>query len=122
VGEWVPRSIRASAVDMRKATYIHGEINCILSQDRSRSGTQGPQGMQRTHLFESDNDQAVMIPADIAYADTNIELEITRIGDVITIFPMCVSLTDAVAALRALPKPLTAEEHDPIDMPARSRD
>jgi antitoxin VapB len=78
--------------------------------------------MQRTHLFESDNDQAVMIPADIAYADTNIELEITRIGDVITIFPMCVSLTDAVAALRALPKPLTAEERDPIDMPARSRD
>ena len=105
VGEWVPRSIWAGAVDMRKVTYIHGEINCMVSQDRSRSGTQDLQGMQRTHLLESGNDQAVMIPADIAYADTNIELEITRIGDVITIFPMCVSLTDAVAALRALPKP-----------------
>jgi antitoxin VapB len=78
--------------------------------------------MQCTHLFKFGNDQAVMIPADIAYTDTNIELEITRIGDVIMIFPMGRSLKDAVTSLRALPKPLTVEERDPIDMPARPQD
>jgi antitoxin VapB len=78
--------------------------------------------MPLTRLFKSGNSQAVRIPADIAYADTNMELEITRMGDVITIFPARRSLKDAVAALRAMPKPPTVEERDPIDMPDRSRD
>ena len=78
--------------------------------------------MPLTYLFKSGNDQAVIIPPDIAYVDTNIELEITRMGDVITIFPALRSLKDAVTALRALPKPLTVEERDPIDMPVTPRD
>jgi antitoxin VapB len=78
--------------------------------------------MPTTRLFKSGNSQAVRIPADIAYADTNIELQISRTGDVITIFPASGSLKDAVAALRAMPKPPTVEERDPIDMPDRSRD
>ena len=78
--------------------------------------------MPLTRLFKSGNSQAVRIPADIAYADTNMELEITRMGDVITIFPARRSLKDAVAALRAMHKPPTVEERDPIDMPDRLRD
>jgi len=63
--------------------------------------------MPHTPLFKSGNGQAVRIPAGIAYADTDITSEISRTGDVITIFPACGSLKDAVAALRALPKPPT---------------
>jgi antitoxin VapB len=76
--------------------------------------------MPLTYLFKSGNDQAVVIPADIAFTDMNTDLEITRIDDVIMIFPACRSLKDAVTALRALPKPPTVEKRDPIDMPVRS--
>ena len=55
--------------------------------------------MPRTRVFKSGNSQAVRIPAEIAYAETDIDLEITRLGDVITIFPARKSLQDVIAAL-----------------------
>jgi antitoxin VapB len=63
--------------------------------------------MPRTRLFKSGNSQAVRIPVELANADTDIDLEITRVGDVITIFPARNSLKDAVAALRRMPNPPT---------------
>jgi len=78
--------------------------------------------MPRTRAFKSGNSQAVRIPAELAYADTDIDLEITRLGDVITIFPARTSLKDAVAALRRMPKPPTVEKREPIDVPLRERD
>jgi antitoxin VapB len=60
--------------------------------------------MARTRAFKSGNSQAVRIPADIAYADTETELEITRSGDVITIFPARGSIKDAVERLRQMPR------------------
>lgn len=78
--------------------------------------------MPRTRAFKSGNSQAVRIPAELAYADTDIDLEITRLGDVITIFPTRNSLTDAVAALRHMPKPRRVEKRQPIDIPLRRRD
>jgi len=75
--------------------------------------------MSTTRVFKSGNSQAVRIPAEFAYADTDMELTITRLGDVITIFPMRQNLKDAVAALRAVPKPTKVEQRDPIDMPDR---
>ena len=59
--------------------------------------------MPRTRVFKSGNSQAVRIPAELAYADTAIDLEITRLGDVITIFPARNSLKNAVAVLRQMP-------------------
>lgn len=78
--------------------------------------------MARTRVFKSGNSQAVRIPAEIAYADTDIELEITRLGDVVTIVPARESLRDAVAALHRMPKPPAVEEREPIDVPLRRRD
>jgi antitoxin VapB len=78
--------------------------------------------MPRTRVFKSGNSQAVRIPAEIAYADTNIELEITRLGDVITIVPARASLKDAVAELRRLPKLPAVEKREPIEVPVRERD
>lgn len=77
--------------------------------------------MSRTRVFKSGNSQAVRIPAELAYADTDIELEITRMGEVITIVPARRNLSDAVAALRKMPKP-PLEKREPIDVPLRKRD
>jgi antitoxin VapB len=78
--------------------------------------------MPRTRAFKSGNSQAIRIPAEFAYADMNVDLEITRMGDVVTIFPVRPSLKDAVAVLRAMPKPASVEKREPIDLPARERD
>jgi len=75
--------------------------------------------MPRTRVFKSGNSQAVRIPAELAYADTDVDLEITRLGDVITIFPARNSLKDAVATLRRMPKPLRVEKRKPIEVPVR---
>ncbi len=78
--------------------------------------------MPRTRAFKSGNSQAVRIPAELAYADTEVDLEITRLGDVITIFPARNTLSDVVAALRRMPKPRHAEKRQPIEVPLRRRD
>jgi antitoxin VapB len=77
--------------------------------------------MPRTRVFKSGNSQAVRLPAEIAYADTNVELEITRHGDVITIVPARRSMRDTVARLRAMPKPDKVERREPIAVPLRKR-
>ena len=78
--------------------------------------------MPRTRVFKSGNSQAVRIPAELAYAETDIDLEITRLGDVITIFPARNGLKEAVAALHRMPKPARVEKRQPIDVPLRRRD
>jgi antitoxin VapB len=75
--------------------------------------------MSRTRIFKSGNSQAVRIPAELAYADMGIDLEITRHGDVITIFPARNSLKHAVAMLRGMPKPTRVEQREPIEVPER---
>ncbi len=78
--------------------------------------------MPRTRVFKSGNSQAVRIPAEIAYADTSVELEVTRLGDVITIYPARRTLNETVAALRAMPKPGKPERRMPIEVPRRKRE
>ena len=62
--------------------------------------------MPITKVFKSGNSQAVRIPAEIAYADMTQDLQITRMGDVITIYPVKGSLRQMVAELEALPRPV----------------
>jgi antitoxin VapB len=76
----------------------------------------------RTRIFKFGNSQAVHIPSDLAYADLDIELEITRLGEVITIFPARKSLAHAIAALRRMPKPPTIEKRKTIEVPLREPD
>jgi antitoxin VapB len=78
--------------------------------------------MSSTRVFKSGNSQAVRIPAELAFADTDIELTITRVGDVITIYPARQNLKEAVAALRALPKSPPAPKREPVEMPKRKWD
>jgi antitoxin VapB len=75
--------------------------------------------MPLTRAFKSGNSQAVRIPAEIAYADMSQDLQITRMGDVITIVPVKSSLRQMVAELRNLPRPTEVEVREPIEMPDR---
>jgi antitoxin VapB len=78
--------------------------------------------MPRTRAFKSGNSQAIRIPAELAYAETDMDLEISRLGDVITIFPARNSMGEVVAALRRMPKPRSVEKRQPIQVPVRRRD
>ena len=75
--------------------------------------------MALTRAFKSGNSQAVRIPAELAYDDTNIELSIDRYGDVIVIAPVRQNLKEMVEALRAMPKPSQIERYEPMDLPER---
>lgn len=68
--------------------------------------------VMKTRAFKSGNSQAVRIPAEIAYEDTDTELEITRRGDMITIRPANAprSMREIFALLDAMPKPATVEQ------------
>ena len=65
--------------------------------------------MPLTRAFKSGNSQAVRIPAELAYEDTNVDLTITRLGDIIVIAPARVTMKEMIAKLRAMPKPPSIE-------------
>lgn len=75
--------------------------------------------MARTRIFRIGADQAIRIPAEMAYADIEIDLEISRFGDVITIIPARNAMSDVVAELRRMPKPSRVEEREPIEVGTR---
>lgn len=43
--------------------------------------------MHRTRVFRNGNSQAVRIPSDLAYDNTDVEMEIERVGDELRIRP-----------------------------------
>ena len=78
--------------------------------------------MPTTRAFKSGNSQAIRILAELACADTAGDLHISRMGDVITIYPIRRSLREAVARLRALPKAAPSEARQPIELTDRDWD
>jgi antitoxin VapB len=107
-----------TVVYIRRLTSL--TFQATLDSIQSKRGLEGLI-MPLTRIFKSGNSQAVRIPAELAYDDTSIDLRITRLGDVITIYPARASLKDAVAKLRSLPTP-PVEIREPIDMPERGRE
>ena len=78
--------------------------------------------MPLTRAFRSGNSQAIRIPAELAYDDTNAELSIERDGDVLVIAPARQNLKELAAALRAMPRPSEIERYDPTELPDRGQD
>ncbi len=73
--------------------------------------------MSKTRAFKSGNSQAIRIPAELAYDDIGQELTITRMGDVMTIYPAKRNMAEAIALLRTLPKaPPDDEPFERIEM------
>ena len=78
--------------------------------------------MLLTRAFKCGDDQAIRIPAELAYEDMTVELNIARHGDIIGIAPVPPSLKEMVARLRAMPKPASVEVYEPIELPDRELD
>jgi len=57
--------------------------------------------MQATKAFKNGNSQAIRIPAALAYARTDIDLEIERLGDEIRIRPARRSLAGVLSKFAA---------------------
>jgi antitoxin VapB len=55
--------------------------------------------MPHTKLFKNGNSQAVRIPAELAFGNWDIELEIERHGDELRIRPAARRIGDVLAAL-----------------------
>jgi antitoxin VapB len=78
--------------------------------------------MPITRAFRCGDSQAIRIPEELAYADTSLDLTITRHGDVITIRPARPSLRRMAETLRSLPAPPSTEPREPIALPDRDLD
>jgi antitoxin VapB len=64
-----------------------------------------------SRTFRSGNSEAVRLPRDVAYG-RDVEVEIVRAGDVLTIYPKRAPIADMLVRLKALPKPTKIERRE----------
>jgi antitoxin VapB len=72
----------------------------------------------RSRTFKSGNSEAVRLPKDVAYGD-GVELIIVRSGDVMTIYPAQMTVTEMLGRLQALPVPPEIEVRETESLPER---
>jgi len=72
----------------------------------------------RTKTFKSGNSLAVRLPKDIAFP-LGTEVEIIREGDVVTLRPLRISISEMLENLRRLPRPDYVEVRDMEEIPER---
>ncbi|OEZ63290.1 antitoxin [Duganella sp. HH105] len=75
--------------------------------------------MRTTKAFKSGNSQAVRIPAELAYARTDIALEIERIGDELRIRPVRRSLAGVLKIFARFSPDFMAEGRGPQEQRER---
>lgn len=75
----------------------------------------------RTRTFRSGGDQAIRLPAEVAFGEDT-DLVIVRSGNVLTIYPPKESIPTMVARLRALRVPPAIESRDIGDLPKRQHE
>ena len=72
----------------------------------------------RSRTFRSGNSEALRLPRDVAYGE-DVELVIVRSGDVLTIYPATMSISEMASRLRALASPPEVEVRDIEELPER---
>ena len=72
----------------------------------------------RSRTFKSGNSEAVRLPKDVAFGE-GVELIIVRSGDVMTIYPAQMTVTEMLSRLRALPVPPEIEVRETESLPER---
>ena len=72
----------------------------------------------RRRTFKSGNSEAVRLPKDVAFGD-GVELIIVRSGDVMTIYPAQMTVTEMQSRLQALPVPPEIEVRETESLPER---
>ncbi|MCU0646597.1 MAG: hypothetical protein MUF00_01265 [Gemmatimonadaceae bacterium] len=75
--------------------------------------------MAHSRTFRSGNSEAVRLPKDIAYGD-DVELVLVRSGDVLTMYPVAVTVLEMIERLRTLPVPRAVETRDTEPLPDSS--
>lgn len=78
----------------------------------------GTMPVARGRTFKSGNSVAIRLPEDIAFGD-GVELMIVRSGDVMTIYPARMTISEMVARLQALPVPPEIEVRETESLPER---
>ena len=68
--------------------------------------------MKTTKLFVNGNSQAVRIPADMAYKQTNMKLEIERVGDELRIRPASRTLDGVLKKFAKFGSDVMVEERE----------
>ena len=71
----------------------------------------GTMPVARGRTFKSGNSVAIRLPEDIAFGD-GVDLMIVRSGDVMTIYPAQMTISEMVARLQALQVPPEIEIRD----------
>ncbi len=74
---------------------------------------------QRTRLFQNGNSQAVRIPRELAYARSDLEMEIERQGDALIVRPARQRLVGVRAAFRRFGAGFMQEGREQPDVPER---
>lgn len=72
----------------------------------------------RSRTFKSGNSEAVRLPKDVAFGN-GVELIIVRSGDVMTIYPAQMTVTEMISRLQALPAPPEIEDRETEPLPER---
>jgi len=72
----------------------------------------------KTRTFKCGNSVAVRLPKEVAFAP-DIEVTVSRCGDVMTIYPTRPSIKEMIAKLRELPGPGDIEVRDADVVPDR---
>jgi len=72
----------------------------------------------RSRTFKSGNSEAVRLPKDVAFGD-GVDLIIIRSGDVMTIYPAQMTVTEMLRRLRTLPVPPEIETRETEPLPER---
>lgn len=70
--------------------------------------------------FKSGNSEAVRLPKEVAFGE-NVELVVVRSGDVVTLYPAKMTLTEMERRLAKMPAPAKIETRDNEDIPERER-
>lgn len=65
----------------------------------------------RTRTFRIDGDEAIILPPEMAFG-ADVEVVVTRSGDVMTIYRARTSIAEMIARLQRLPKPPAIEQRD----------
>ncbi len=73
----------------------------------------------KVRTFKSGNSEAVRLPKDIAFG-VDVELIAIRSGDVLTLYPVSMSIAEMVLRLAALPAPSSIEKREEMELPERA--
>lgn len=75
--------------------------------------------IEKTRTFRSGGDEAVHLPNSIAFGE-NVELNVVRSGDVVTLYRSAMSIPEMIARLNTVTAPPVVEKRDDEELPERA--